>query len=815
MGSLAFDLRDVLKSLRRAPGYSTTVVATLALAIGATTAVFSIVNGVLLKPLAYRESRRLVALREVWQQFSDKVSSLEVNAQHFEYWRAHARSFESMAQYIALPANLTGSGDAAQITVVHASGSLFDVLQQPVAIGRALTPDDEKGGRPAVALLTDTCWRERFGGDPAIIGRSIVLDGAPHVVVGILRAPLRLPDRAGLIERPDAVVPIRSVEIDRIGWVGDHNNAAIGRLKPGVTPVQAQAELNVLQTRVSARASDEAHEPVTLASYVSPLTERIVGGARRGLLLLFAAIGAVLLIACSNLANLSLTRTIGRQREVAIRAALGAGRPRLIAIALVEQLLLSAAGGALGLWVAWTALALFVRTAPVELPRVNEVALDGRVLAFAAVLSIAAGLLVAMLPAWRTAAGAVQGALRASGTATTSDRAATRARATLLALQVGLSVTLLVVTGLLSVSFVRLVNVDRGFAADRVLAIGVSMPAARYADERVRLAAYDRLLAALHEVPGVESAATSSMLPLAGQGQVNFIRAAGDTRSKFEQPSANFRFIAPEYFRTLGVPILRGRAFTESEREADRDAPALVSERTASRLWPAQDALGKHFSRGEVGEQGFEVVGVVADARTTTLEGEPPLMVYAPYWWRSRAALSVLIKTTADPFSLMPAIRRAVREVDPEIAIGRTRSLDDIVDASFAARRYQMRLFIAFGAVALAIAIVGVYAVTAYGVSRRRREMNIRVALGARTSQVVRMIVQQGSAPIAAGVVGGAVGAFAIGGLVASLLFDVSARDPLVITAVVAAVGAAGLVACFVAARQGLVINPASALREE
>jgi putative ABC transport system permease protein len=811
MGSLAFDLRDVIKSLRRAPGYAATVVVTLALAIGATTAVFSIVNGVLLKPLAYRESHRLVALREIW---APSTGNLEVNEQHFEYWRAHATAFESMAQFIAVPGNMTGAGDAAQITVVRTSGSLFDVLQVPAARGRTLTPGDEQAGRPDVAVLSDRAWRERFGGDPAVVGRSIGLDGRPYVVVGVLAQGFELPTRLRLTDELDAFVPIR-MERERVGWVGDHNNAAIGRLKAGVTVEQARAELDVLQRQVSVVASDEAHEPVRLASFVVPLTERIVGGARRGLALLLAAVGAVLLIACANLANLSLTRAIGRQREAAIRAALGASQPRLVGRALVEQLLLSAAGGALGLWVAWAALAAFVRTAPVDLPRVNEVTIDGRVLAFAALTSIAAGLLVAMLPAWRSARGTMQMALRASGITTTSDRAAVRTRAALLALQVALSVTLLVVTGLLSLSFVRLMNVDRGFAADRVLAVGVSLPATRYVDERVRLAAYDRLLAAVQSVPAVERVTTSSMLPLAGQGQVNFIRAAGDTRPRSQLSSANFRFIAPDYFHTLGISVLSGRAFTAAERDPKRDAPALISERTAAVLWPGQDPLGKHFGRGVPDEQGFEVVGIVGEARTTSLEATPPLMVYAPYWWRSRASLSLLIKTASDPTSVMPAVRRAVHQVDAELAIGDARTLETIVDDAFAARRYQMRLFIAFGAVALLIAVVGVYAVTAYGVSRRRREMNIRVALGASGSQVTAMVVRQGTAPIAAGVAAGAAASLAIGGLVASLLFDVQPRDPAIITAVVGLVGGIGVAACFVAARQGLVINPAAALREE
>jgi putative ABC transport system permease protein len=809
---LPFDARDALRSIRRDRLYAVTVVVTLGLTIGATTAVFSIVNGVLLKPLAYNESHRLVSVREVWGQFGNRASGIEVNEQHFEYWRTHARSFESLAQYITRPANLSGAGDAAQIQVTRASGSLFDVLRTPVFIGRPLSPGDERTDSPNVTVLTEAFWRERFSADPAIVGRSIVLDGKPFTVVGVMPASVRLPDPVNT--RVDAFIAIK-LEEDHVGWVGDHNNAAIGRLKSGVSGADAKAELDVLQQQVSEIATNEAHEPVTLASAVVPLEETIVGRARRGLLLLLGAIAAVLLIACSNLANLSLTRTIGRLRDAAIRSALGASRSRLVVRALFEQVVLSAIGGALGIWVASIALSIFVRTAPVDLPRVTEVALDGSVLVFAAVVSIVTAVLVALLPAWRIAGRDVQASLRAGGLGTTGDRGGMRARSALLSLQVALSVTLLVVTALLSVSFLRLTRRDPGFTADRVLAVDLSMPATRYTAEPVRQAVYDRLLSAIAALPGVDSATTTSMLPLRGSGQVNAVVPEGDSRPRSEHSSANFRFVGPQYFRTMGMPIRRGRSFTNEDRDPANPLPTVVSEATAARLWPGQDPLGKRFSRGLAGEQGFEVAGVVADARTTSLEQVPPLMVYVPYWWRTRASLSLLVRTATDPPSLLPSIRRVVRELDPDIAVGQARPLDNLVDAALAGRRYQMQLFVAFGAIALLIAIVGVYSVTAFGVSRRRREMNIRVALGAEPSQVVGMVVRQGATPVAIGVATGAGGAIAIGGIVASLLFDVGARDPMVIAAVVFIVGVVGSGSCVTAARRAIGINPAAVLRDE
>jgi putative ABC transport system permease protein len=806
-----FDFIDALRGFRRDRGYAVAVIATLALTTGATTAVFSIVNGVLLKPLPYPQPDRLVAVREIWRELGDRAQSFAVNERHFEYLREHSSSFESLAQYRVMPANLTVSGEASQVVMARASGSVFDLLGAQPALGRTLAPSDEPENAPDVVTITDALWRRRLNADPAIVGRPIVLDGRPYTVVGILRPEFRLPVDGQLTADVDAFVPLR---ID-VGWIGDHNNQAIGRLRHDTTLERAHAELDVLQSQVSAIATKEANEPVTLASAVFPLDEYTVGASRRGLLLLLAAIGAVLLIACSNLASLSLSRALGKLRDAAIRTALGASRRRLIMRTVFEHIVLAIAGGLLGLWVASVALALFVRTAPVALPRVEEVALDGRVLAFAAGVSIAAGLLVALLPAVRLARRDVQSVLRAAATNVTSDRGTLLRHGALLAVQVALSVTLLVVTALFGVSLKRVLTVDRGFTADRVLAIDIALPAARYAAEPVRRAAYDRLLASIREIPGVESVSTTSMLPLSGRGQVNFMATEGRELRASELPSANFRFVAPEFFKTLGIAIRQGRPFTDAERDPDRPAPALISEPTAARLWPGENPLGKRFSRGIPSEQGFEVVGVVADARLTALDQTPPLMVYLPYWWRSRATASLLIKTGVDPAALLPDVRRATRAVDPEIALGAVRPVGTLVDAAVATRKYQTQLFIAFGLVALFIATLGVYAVTSYGISRRRREMNIRVALGARASQVIRMLLWQGMTPVAVGAVLGALGAVASAGLVASLLFDVQPRDPLIVAAVIAIVSASGLITCAVAAQRGISIDPAAALRDE
>jgi putative ABC transport system permease protein len=810
MRSFAFDLRDAIRGFRRDRLYALIVVATLALTVGATTAVFSIVDGVLLKPLSYPAPERLVSVREIWHQFVDRSPTLEVNERHFEYWQQHATSFESMAQFLVLPGNLTGAGDATEIAVVRSSGTLFDVLGATAALGRTLTRDDDRPDAAPVAVITDRLWRQRFAAADGVIGTAMTIDGKPYTIVGVLPASFRLPRGQQLTAAIDALVPLRI----EVGWVGDHNDEAIARLRPGVTIAQAQAELDVLQTQVSGIATRQAHEPVTLSSAVRGLAETIVGPSRRALLSLLGAIAAVLLIACSNLANLSLTRTIARMREAAIRTALGASRQRLLSRALFEQLVLALAGGALGLWVAWAALAMFVRTAPVDLPRVSEVSIDARALGFALGASVLAALFTALVPAWRLGRIDVQARLRAGASAVVGG-GSLRAQATLLAVQVGLSVTLLVVAGLFGASLLRVLTVDRGFRAERVWAIDVALPAARYGDERARQAAYDRLLAAVRTIPGVTHASTTSMLPLRGQGQVNFVARDGSTVAVAELPTANFRFVGPEFFSTLGITLERGRAFTDAERDPARPAPAVISAPTAARLWPGEDPIGKRFSRGMTTEQGFEVVGVAADARMTTLDREPPLMVYVPYWWRSRATLGLLLQTAGDRLPVLPDVRRVVRGLDPEIAIGDARPLQQLVDTALAGRRYQTRLFVAFGMAALVIATLGVYATTAYGVSRRRREMNLRVALGARPAQVFGLLLRQGATPVAAGVAAGALGAVLSGQAISGLLFEVQARDPLVLVGAIAAVSAVSLGTCVLVARRKLAIDPSAALREE
>ena len=640
MPGLTFDLRDALKTLRRDPAYAATVVLTLALTIGATTAVFSIVDGVLLRPLAYPDSRRLVLVREIAPPIN-LYPSVPANPRHFAIWRTRSRSFEQLAELQTLPQALTGAGEPLQLEVVFTTGNLFDVLGARAAIGRTLRVDDERRDGEPVIVLTDRLWRQRFGGDPGVLGRPVTLDGARRTVVGVLERGFQFPqgeDVGGLAQSvsaasvPDAFVPLR-IDPEEFSANGEYNYLVLGKLASGVSVEQALAELDVLQTGI---AETLTHRP-GLRARVVPLVDAVVGQARRGLVLLFGAIVAVLLIACANLANLSLTRALARGRDAAVRVALGASRARLVSRMVMEQLALATAGGGLGLCVAYAALGVFVRTAPIDLPRVGEVGMNLRVLAFAAGVSIATALLVAIAPAWRVvgragAGGSLQPLLRAGGLATTGDRGGMRTRAALLATQVALSVTLLAVTLLFARSFVRVMRVDRGFAVDHVLAVDATLPGARYAAAEPRTRAYDRILDEVRALPGVRAASWISNLPLTGESWVDLILPREWKEVGADLPLANYRFVGPEFFETLSIPIRHGRSLTAADLDVTRaTTAAVVSERAAARLWPGVDPIGRRFTRGNSDEKPFEIVGVAPDGHPTDLERVPETMVYVPY----------------------------------------------------------------------------------------------------------------------------------------------------------------------------------------
>ena len=806
------DIRYAFRTLLRERGFASMAVLSLAVGIGANTAIFSVVNGVLLRPLAYRDPERLVAIREMVPKLAHLYPTLPVNFSHYYEWRKRWSAIESIALIESSAPNLTGVGEPEMLNGARVSASLFRMLGVNPQLGRGFLDEEEPEGHDQVAVISDSLWKRRFGGDRSIVGRKILLNGRPRVVVGVLPPGFQFPGQNDRWIRPDlgskteVFQPLGYSKDDLEEINGDYNWAAIARLRPGVSEQKALAELNVIQADISKRIADEKMD---LHAVMSSLREDIVGQSRRGLLVLLGALGAVLLILCVNLANLSLARAAGRARESAIRTALGAGRAQLIRQTLTESLVLALTGGVLGIALAMWGVRLLLGAAPLDLPRLGEVSLDGRVLGFAVLISLVTGLAFGILPALRSAGAHPQEALKSGSYTTTEGRHGVRLRGVLVGVEAALSAVLLITAGLLMGSFVRLIHVDKGFDIERVMSVGVAIPSARYTEEAQQTAFFDRLLQKTRALPGVLSAGLVSALPLQGETWVDLAAAEGDQRSLFERPMVNVRFVSPDYFQTLHIPFVEGRTFDDSQRGRK---VVIVSQGTARRLWAGRNPLGRRMLHNENLE---EVVGVTADVRSTSLDKDPVLIIYIPYWQRPRLAAALLVRTAMDPRGIAAGLREAIHQVDADVPVPEMQTLHEVMLGSVAQRRFQMMLVMLFAAAALALAGFGIYGVVSYSVARRRTEMGIRMALGAGAAGLQRMVLWQGIRPVVAGLAVGIAGALAAGRTVSSLLFQVSARDPLTIGGVALVLLAVSVVAALAPARRATRVDPMRALRFE
>ncbi len=804
------DIRYALRTIRREPGFAAVVILGLALGIGANTAIFSVVDSVLLRPLAYPDSGRLYTIGEVVPKVSHIYPRLPVNLSHFFEWRKRCSSFEGIAAVQALTFNFTGGDQPELLRAARVSANLFDVLGVKPPLGRTFLKEEDQKGRDEVVILADSLWRRRFNADSSVIGRKTNFDGHPYLIVGVLPPGFRFPKYGGatatsLDARTELFKPLGYTEEDLKSVVGDFNYYVLARVKPGVSVAQALAELNIVQASISKTLPEE----LDLRGSLTPLQVEIVEGVRTGLLVLMAAVGAVLIVLCVNLANLSLARAAGRTRACAIRAALGASRWDLARQMLIESVLLSLTGGLLGVAVAHWGVGLLVRTAPLELPRLGDISVDTRVLGFALLLSIGTGLVFGILPAFRGAAAKPYDDLKSGSHTATEGVRGLRLRETLVALEVGLSALLLVTAGLLTGSFVRLMNVDKGYDIERVLELNLALPSTKYASDVQRNGFFERVLSKAESLPGVVSAGFVSALPLQGETWIDVVATPEDQRPILERPKVNTRFVSPAYFKTLQVPFHEGRTFTESDRQKK---VAIVSRAVAEDLWPGQSAIGRQMLHNETP---VEVVGVTPDIRSTSLEKEPSLMLYIPYWQRSRLNANLLVRTGMDPRAIATALRAAVWEVDSEVPVPEIKTMREVMADSVAQRRFQMVLVIVFAGSALALAGLGTYGVVSYSVARRRNEIGIRIALGADRALVRRLVLRQGLMPVIAGLAAGIITALGIGRFLQSLLFQVNAKDPVTIGVVAAVLLAVAAVACALPARRATRVDPASSLRSE
>jgi predicted permease len=803
--ALARDLRFALRQMRRAPGFAAIAILTLALGLGATTAMFSIVNGVLLEPLRFPNPGRLYLVRNIASPGANIKGDYPVNARHFHEWRSRCQSCEQVSLMHPMDHTLTGAGEPRKLLGLEVSFNFFRALGVQPALGRDFLPEEDHNS--ARVILSNALWQSAFASDPGVIGRSIQLNGESYTVIGVMPANLHLPkgEQWGAFSGPNVEPEIfRPLLRDpaRQESGGSLNYTSVVRLKPGVDPRRAQDELASLIADSLRTEYDSSIRPILI-----PLRDKMTDGARSALWLLLGAVGAVLLIVCVNIGNLMLVRTAGRHREAGVRMALGAGRAQLFRLVLSEALALVAIGGTLGLMVAWGGLKAFVATAPIDLPRIDEVQIDWRVLAFAGAASLLSTILCGVFPAWRLSCADPQASLKG----TQKQGRASLSLSHLVSVEVALSTILLVAGGLLLLSFFRLMRSDKGFETAHVITQDISFLNPKYAGGG-RNRFVPLILEKLREIPGVRAVGLTDTLPLRGEDWISGLRdpAAPPDSSKIPA-QANFRFVTADYFGAMGIPLKQGRFIRESEKDAH---VAVLSENAAQFLWPGRDPIGRRVKGTDNDPSPLEVVGVVANVRAN-IEQEPTMMVYEPYNLVSPIGVSIVVRTLGEPAPVISSMRAAIRAADPDMALSPVKTMDQIVDESVASRRFETALAASFALAALALASLGVYGVISFSVARRTPEIGIRIALGARAPQLAAMVLREGLTPVLIGLAAGLGCALLAGRFIASQLYGVAPNDPAIICAVctILLIVAAG--ACWIPARRAMRIDPTTALRFE
>ena len=799
------DVRYALRGFRKNPGFAGAVLLVLALGIGANTTIFTVVNAVLLKPLPFVEPDRLVMVWHTPPPASfPGMTQFAVSAANYIDWKGRQRVFERMAIYRYRSFTLTGRGQPEQLHALGVEAGFFEVLGAQPLLGRWFLPQEDRPGSH-VAVLSHRLWQSRFGGDHSIVGRAVQLDGTPHTIVGVMDASFAFPDWA------QVWTPLAWTEDER-AVRSEHSCLVVARLKPGVALPQAQAEMDAISRSLE---QEYLQDNRGWGALIVPLREDLVGDVRTPLLVLLGAVAFVLLIACANVANLVLARTLSRRQEMAIRLALGAGARRLVRQVLTETTLLSLAGGALGLLVARAGVDLITAYFGDGLPQAVPIEADGRVLLFTVLVSLLTGTAAGLAPALRLARSSVIASIKQGGGRTDSEAGGSRVRSTLVAVEVALSLVLLIGAGLMVRSVWLLTGVHPGMDPRHVLTAWISLPEPGYEPaEQVRF--FDDLLRRLRALPEVESAGLASLLPLGGQGNSWPVEVAGRPQVPLsEQLQVQGNVISPGYLQSLRIPMLRGRDFAESDR-AGAPAVVLVSESTARLFWPNEDPIGQRVNLAFFPDATREVVGIVKDVRERELSDGGTASIYLPAAQTPSTHMAVVVRSrTTVPEALEPALKAAVREIDPNQPVMDVISMPAIVSRSTADRQFTMYLLSAFAAFALALAAIGLYSVLAYGVRRRVREIGIRMALGADRRGVVRMVVGEALRPTLVGFAAGLAAAFAIRRVVEGLIYGVSPGDPWTFTAVSALLLAVALASSAVPAYAATKVDPMRALRDD
>jgi putative ABC transport system permease protein len=802
-------IQFALRMLRKSPAFTTAAVATLALGIGANTAVFSVVDGVMLQPLPYTDPSRLVSLWETNDQRPRRSTVAPANL--VDYIRAN-RTFDGLAGYASSSKSLTRAGTPEQLLGEATTWNLFQVLGVSPAIGRPFLPEEDRPGQEHVVILSDALWRGRFAGDPAILGRSIMLNGQPYDVVGVMPPSFQPLTQIGSAVPVVFFVPAAYPD-ELLANHGDHEINVVGRLRKGVRLQQAQADLDGISLDLAKRFPDTNLSEGLVRTRLAPLNDDIVRGVRTSLLVMLGAVGLVLLIGCVNVANLLIVRAMGQRQDTAIRIALGASRTQIAADMITRAIVLGLLGGAAGLLCGmWTRDAL-VSMAPASVPRLDRLAVNPRVLFVTMTLSLFTGLLAGLLPALQTSRCDVTPALKSTGHGISSERSMMRWRGVLMAAEIAAALMLAVGAGLLVRSLIRLNSIDLGFETDRVLTAYVRLPEAKYPDQRARASFFAELSARVRPIPGVRHVAFANQFPMRGGwgGGFTMKGPAGEIRA-----DADFQAVSPDYFATLGIPLIRGRLLADADRDGTLRV-AVVSQTFVRRFLGDRDPIGRQFGRGDDSPP-VTIVGVVGEVRRDGKAAEITPQVYLSAaqtdMYPVRLA-SLAVRSLGDPYALVPAIQRAVWSIDPDQPITGVRTLDEVLSIASAQRRFNMTLLLSFAGLALVLALMGVYGVIAYAVAQRTREIGIRVALGATRADVVTLVLKSGLAWSIVGVAAGLTGAYAASRSMSGMLFGVTADDPPTFATMALLMIGVALSACYVPARRASSVDPVSALRAD
>ncbi|HWF89357.1 MAG TPA: ABC transporter permease [Pyrinomonadaceae bacterium] len=811
MDSIIKDIRYGVRGLLKHPGFTAIVVITLALGIGASTAIFSIVNSVVLRRLPYRTADRIVAIQEL----NEAGKRVQVTSANFLDWRAQSTVFEQLAAIKTTTTNLALSDHAERIDLAQTNANFFDVFGLTPQYGRLFIPQDEQAGHDPVVVISNALWVRRFGSDPSLVGKPISLDGKNYTVVGIAPAGFQYPDRTELWMPPLKLVPELFPRQDVTQTRGMGYLAAVALLKPGVSLAQAKSEMETITARLRQQYPDSNNKRF---NRVVSLHEHLVGDTDKLLWLLLGAVTFVLLIGCANVANLLLASGASRHKEMAIRTALGASRWRVVRQLFTESTMLALAGGAVGLLVAFWGLAAITKLLPQDFPRLNEIHMDLRVLGFTLGASVLTGIIFGLAPALQISRSDVQDAIRETGRGTAGSLRQSHFRQALIVVEVALSVVLLAGAGLLFRSFLRLQSVNTGFVSEKVLTARLNPSGPNYPNQSDYAKFYSKVLEKLGNVPGVQDAGFINTLPLDKGPTAGFRVEGREVTTPDKWPSVNYRTVTPDYFRAMGIPLVQGRTYTDRD---DQNAPLvmIVNQQVAHDIFPGESPVGKRITFGNTDNNGqpvwFEIVGVVGNIRSLELREEPAAEIYFSSGQDFWPAMSLVVRASVDPESLAGPVREIVNEIDKSVPVSDVKTMDHVVSASITQPRFNLFLLGVFGAVAMILSAAGIYGVTAYGVTQRTHELGIRIALGAQVGDVLKMILGQGMAVIGVGLVLGLGAAFGLMRLLRSLLFGVGENDPLTFVAITLVLVLVALIACYIPARRATKVDPLVALRAD